>query len=104
MSEVGFYDTGSWRQKRKEVLKKLNRECQLCKQHGRHSRAVIVHHVYHLDEFPQWGLLEFVSDPVTGERRRNLLPVCRNCHETECHPERMRQAQAKTEPITPERW
>ena len=104
MSKIEFYDSGPWRQKRDEVLQKLNRECQICKQHGRHARAVIMHHVYHLDEFPQWGLLEFVNDPVTGERRRNLLPVCRNCHETECHPERMQKAQPKPEPITPERW
>lgn len=104
MSDIAFYDSGAWRHKRREVLKKLNWDCQICKQHGRQRRAVIVHHVYHLDEFPQWGLLEFVDDPVTGQRQRNLLPVCRECHETECHPERMRADALPTEPITPERW
>lgn len=104
MSEVGFYDSGAWRQKRTEVLRKLNWDCQVCKLHGRQRRAVIVHHVYHLDKFPQWGLQEFVDDPVTGERTRNLLPVCRECHETECHPERMRKLTQVVEPVTPERW
>ena len=104
MSEIGFYDNAPWRSKRLEILKKLNWECQICKQHGRHRRAVIVHHVFHRDEFPQWELDELVRDPETGEQCRNLLPVCRECHETECHPERMRAKVEKSEPITPERW
>ncbi|MBR2132896.1 MAG: HNH endonuclease [Oscillospiraceae bacterium] len=104
MSDVGFYDSGPWRRKRVEVLRKCNWECQLCKRRGRHAKAVIVHHVYHFDRFPEWGLWEFVDDPVTGERQRNLLPVCRACHETECHPERIRELKPKCEPLTEERW
>lgn len=91
---------------RAEVLRHCHGECQVCKAGPGKPRvdAEIVHHVFHLEDYPEWGLCEFVEDPVTGERVRNLLPVCRKCHETVCHPERMRPQAPKAEPLTPERW
>lgn len=88
---------------RREVLRQDNNECQYCKERHKHRRAVIVHHIYHLDKYPQYGLMTWVDDPVTGERKRNLISVCRECHETVCHPERMREWTPK-EPVTVERW
>ena len=106
MSATAFYDTRAWRRKRREVLRGCNNECQLCRERPGHPHvpAVVVHHVYHLEEYPQWGLMEFVRDPLTGERKRNLLPVCRECHETVCHPERMRALPECKPLVTPERW
>lgn len=103
MSAVRFYDSRAWRRKRRAVMQRYNNECQICKARRIHRRAEIVHHVYHLDEYPQWGLMEFVRDPVTGEQRQNLMPVCRECHETVCHPERMRKVEYRPL-VTPERW
>lgn len=104
MSKIGFYDSAEWRRVRIEAIRHCRGLCQICLSNGRHVRAVIVHHVWHLDEFPQYGLCEFVQDPETGELTRNLLPVCRTCHETVCHPERMGNSTAPTPPLTPERW
>ncbi len=104
MSAISFYDTGAWRRKRREVLRACNNECQICKARHIHTRAEIVHHVFHLEDYPQWGLLEFVRDPVTGELTRNLLPVCRRCHETVCHPGRLRSVETAAPPLTVERW
>lgn len=103
MSAIGFYDSRAWRRVRKEALKNCHNECQICKARHVHVRAELVHHVYHLADYPQWGLCEFVRDPATGEEVRNLLPVCRECHETVCHPGR-RWVQGDASPLTEERW
>lgn len=88
---------------RRDVLRTDHNECQLCKARGRHSRGEIVHHRFHLDEYPDWGLLVWVEDPATGKQTRNLLTVCRECHETICHPDRLTTTLG-LEPLTPERW
>lgn len=103
MSANGFYDSRAWRRVRRKVLAMDHNECQLCRERHRHTPGVIVHHVWHLDEYPEYALSVWAEDPETGERTRNLLTVCRECHETVCHPERMVLA-APREPLTPERW
>lgn len=103
VSKIGFYDTRAWRKMKREVLKHDHFECQYCKNRGRHTRAEVVHHEFHLKDYPQYGLMMWVEDPETGERRRNLVSVCRRCHETVCHPERSRKMIVK-KPLTPERW
>ena len=103
MSAISFYDTSAWRRVRREVLRLDNNECQECKIRHRHTKAVVVHHTYHLDEYPEFGLSMWVDDPETGERKRNLVSVCRECHETVCHPERLHDA-APAPPLTEERW
>lgn len=104
MSEIGFYDSAEWRRVRRDVIRHCRGLCQVCLAYGIHHRAVIVHHVWHLDQYPQFGLCEFVPDPVTGERRRNLLPVCKTCHETVCHPDRLGNRREPEPPLTEERW
>ena len=101
VSKIPFYDSRAWRRVRREVLRDDHNECQYCKEKHKHVKAEIVHHVYHLDEYPQYGLMRFVYE--NGECKRNLISVCRDCHETVCHPERMRKAEKKI-PLTRERW
>lgn len=111
MSKNGFYDSRAWRRVRREVMAMDHNECQICRRQHKHTPGVIVHHSCHLDEYPELGLMVWVEDPVTGQRQRNLITVCRECHRTVCHPERMealakwkdRMAERK-EPLTPERW
>lgn len=74
-------------------------ECQICKARGRYSSGSIVHHVKHLRERPDLALS--VYDPDTGERQ--LVTVCKACHEEE-HPESLRRCAPAAEPITMERW
>lgn len=97
-----FYHWGEWNGKhgmRQEVLKLDRRECQLCKARGRYRRGTIVHHVKHLRDRPDLALSLY--DPDTGERQ--LITVCKACHEDE-HPESLRQTAAPKPPLTPERW
>lgn len=103
--EARFYWWPEWadpdpaRGTRAAVLKMDNFECQICKARGRYSRGTIVHHVKHLRERPDLALSIF--DPDTGERQ--LVTVCKACHEEE-HPESLRRCEPSAEPITTERW
>ena len=96
-----FYLSSAWQHKRKQILRRDHNECVICKSKGQHSRAVIVHHVKHLDEHPELALSDYYQDP-DGTRHRQLISVCRFCHETVCHPERM--PVRKSKPLTKERW
>ena len=96
-----FYLSKEWRKLRREVLRKHKYECLYHKERGRYRRATHVHHEFHLDKYPEYALMEFVKLP-DGTLKRNLTPVCKDCHETVCHPERLRWN--KKEPLTEERW
>ena len=65
-----FYNSRTWRNKRKEILIRDNNECQICKGDGRVSKASVVHHIKELEQRPDLALVSF-----------NLQSVCRNCHE-----------------------
>ena len=81
-----FYESKEWRRLRKIVLKMDKYECQECKTVGRYTKATTVHHVNHLRDRPDMALNIF--DELGN---RNLISVCKSCHETVCHPERMRE-------------
>lgn len=96
-----FYDWSIWRRHiRPEVLRLDRWECQKCKRAGRYSRGYIVHHVKHLTDAPE--LAASIWDPETGERQ--LITVCKACHESE-HPEALPLVPAAARaPVTAERW
>ena len=78
-----FYHWKDWEQLRAEVLRMDNHECQICNLKDRPDLALSI-----------WD----------GEERQ-LVSVCRQCHE-DLHPERtVRYRYGKTvKPITEERW
>ena len=47
-----FYNDRGWRRISHEVMREQHNECQLCRQHGRYSRAKVVHHVCYLRKRP----------------------------------------------------
>ena len=91
-----FYLSKEWRRLRKVVLTKHKSECQYCKARGIYTKATHVHHDFHRDKYPEYELDEYVGE------KKNLIPCCKDCHETEAHPERLRWT--KKEPLTEERW
>ena len=98
-----FYVTGEWIQVSTFVRVKLDRnECQYCKERGRFRRAELVHHEKHVKKFPHLALDIYYIDE-DGQRRRNLRSACKDCHETVCHPERLRHM-GKHRFETEERW
>lgn len=90
-----FYVSHEWRHLRAEVLREQKNECQEHKKRGGYARANHVHHVNYLRSHPELALSKWYLDK-TGAPRRNLIAVCKDCHETVCHPERLRHS--KPEP------
>lgn len=98
-----FYVSAKWHKKRDEILRKDRYECQLCKNRGRYRRAVLVHHVKHVKNRPDLAISDYYTDD-NGKSHRQLISVCRECHETVCHPERMKKDSASSRFTTEERW
>ena len=97
-----FYESKYWRRLRKDVLNDDKWECQICKiQKHKYTKANHVHHVNYLKLHPELALSKFYIDD-DGNVKRQLISVCKNCHETVCHPERLRWN--VKEPITIEKW
>lgn len=95
-----FYGWPEWERVREQILAMDHWECQICRHSHRYRPAVLVHHVKHLKDRPDLALSVF--DKATGERQ--LISVCRPCHE-EQHPERMRRKDfVFVPPLTEERW
>ena len=76
-NESGFdYCSSRWKRKRAAILRKQNYMCANCKKYGRMREAVEVHHIKHVDEYPE---LAFDDG--------NLVGLCKMCHLKQ-HPER----------------
>ena len=71
-----FYMGRKWKRKRMAVLRRDAYQCQDCRRYGRMRQATEVHHIKHLDEYPE---LAYESD--------NLISLCHACHNAR-HPEK----------------
>lgn len=82
-TDKAFYDSAAWRRMRAKVLAEFHGECQDClkKSPALYTPAVHVHHEAHVDTHPGWALSEFYVDPNSGEVKRNLVPLCHDCHD-----------------------
>lgn len=76
MNESDFYNSGKWKRKRAAILRRDGYLCQNCKRFGRTRPAQTVHHIKHLDEYPELALTD-----------SNLISLCNPCH-NEAHPEK----------------
>lgn len=82
MQRNKIYKTSQWKKVREEVLKMDHYECQRCNHNMFHSKepkkltkAVLVHHIYYADKFPEYKYSIFVNG------NRNLVSLCNDCHE-----------------------
>jgi len=81
------YKSTMWKKKRIQILKRDGYMCQECKRYGRSVDATTVHHIKHVDEFPE---LAYQSN--------NLVSLCSACH-NKMHPEKFKKTN-----IPPIRW
>lgn len=96
-----LYESKEWRRLRREVLRVDKYECVLCKNKGYYTKANHVHHMNYVRKHPELALeTHYVDDE--GNVKRNLISVCKGCHETVCHPERLRWN--VKEQLNKERW
>lgn len=71
-----FYSSKAWARRRAAILKRDGYLCANCKRYGRMTEAVTVHHIKHLDAYPELAL-----EPD------NLISLCNACH-NKAHPEK----------------
>lgn len=78
-----FYHSGAWRKLSKFVRYKLDHnECQICKEHGKYKKADSAHHRMEIKKYPQLALSIWYIDEH-GERKRNIIAICEECHAKE---------------------
>lgn len=91
MTETEFLTSVKWKQKRAAILRRDGYRCQHCARYGRASPAEIVHHIKSYDQNPELGL-----------DSRNLVSLCKKCHNRE-HPEKgAAAARSRRSPLPPE--
>lgn len=73
-------------------------ECQDCKAKGFFTKADTVHHNQFLRKHPDQALEIWYT--FQGKKHRNLVSLCRSCHEAR-HGYRQKEIK---KPITEERW
>ncbi len=97
-----IYKTKEWSQLKREVMKEFHFECANCKSKGIITMAQTVHHVKHVKDYPHLAYSKYFIG-INGEKKRNLIPLCNNCHNEE--HDRFKKKEKKIEkPLTEERW
>ncbi len=86
---TAIYESKEFRRLRKVVIAMDKGECVICKSKGKYTKGIICHHVNHVKQHPDKALDIYYDD--NGVQKRNIILVCRSCHESVCHPERMRE-------------
>ena len=74
-----FYFTEDWKELREDVLEELHNECQECLKNGTYTEADCVHHVNEVRQQPALALSKYYIDKQ-GNKQRNLVPLCNQCH------------------------
>jgi|SRR5690625_1940848 len=67
---MNFYKTKRWRKKREVILRRDEYRCRECRRYGKTTEATTVHHIYPLEDYPQYKLTD-----------DNLISLCNKCHE-----------------------
>lgn len=70
------YNGKKWKHKRECILRRDGYLCQKCRKYGRIVEAQTVHHIKHVDKYPELAYED-----------NNLVSLCNKCHNKE-HPEK----------------
>lgn len=85
---MSIYESKHWKSKRLAILRRDKYLCVNCKRYGKNVEATVVHHIKHLDEFPELAFVDI-----------NLQSLCEACH-NKAHPEKSQKRRARTLPPT----
>ena len=56
---MDFYDSKKWIEKKSRILRRDGYMCQISKRYGKMIPAELVHHIFPLDEFPEYALADW---------------------------------------------
>lgn len=92
-----FYNSKEWKQKRLEIIRRDNYECQWCKAEGRVTvggeSALEVDHIKELEDYPEYALDD-----------DNLRTLCKECHNKRHGRMNYRNSNPKLNRWQDERW
>lgn len=71
-SSGNFYWSRAWRRKREQILRRDKYLCQISLRYGKYVEATTVHHIYPLEDYPQYALCGWNLISV-GEAVNNKL-------------------------------
>lgn len=98
-----FYKSKLFRELKEEVLKEQHYECQECLRKSPRiiTKADTVHHVQFVRKYPELALSKYYI--FKGVERRNLIAVCKSCH-NKLHPEKRTATKENKRFVNEERW
>lgn len=67
-----LYHTTKWKAKREMILRRDGYLCQLSKRYGKYEQAETVHHIFPLEEFPEYALESWNLISVTKAMHNSL--------------------------------
>lgn len=101
-----IYKCAEFRHLKKRILEENNYECVMCKDNNMITRADTVHHIMEVKNHPELAFEEFYIDE-DGNKQKNLIPLCFNCHNAihKRYGYRPNQTKDKVEEfVNEERW
>ena len=66
---MNTYKTRKWLRTRERELRRDEYMCRECRRYGRTTQATTVHHIYPLEQYPEWKLASW-----------NMISLCLECH------------------------
>lgn len=66
-----FYESTRWKRKRAAILRRDGYKCQLSKRYGKSVEATTVHHIFPLEDYPEYALCDW-----------NLISLSAKQHDT----------------------
>lgn len=97
-----FYNSRAWRRLAHSIMHEQHNECQVCKSHGRYSKAIVVHHVCYLRKCPDLAYSRTYTD-TEGKEHKQLIALCHDCHER-IHGRGAYKSQSKDKFTNEEKW
>ena len=68
MDSHSFYRSKAWQKKRKAILRRDKHLCRESIRYGKHVDATTVHHVFPLEEHPEWAFEDWNLISLCGEK------------------------------------
>ena len=69
---MDFYKLPKWEHKRNSILRRDGYMCQLSKRYGQLKQAEVVHHIFPLDEFPEYAFDDWNLISLTRTKHNEL--------------------------------
>ena len=67
-----FYLSARWKRKRKHIMRRDGYMCQYFKRYGRFVPAVLVHHIFPREDFPQYEMEDWNLIALSAEAHNKM--------------------------------